>query len=279
MGTTIGQQLRACGRKTLPDRIQVGPAFYRLAQVFKHDFFAATGLYELQKPPKSGHQTPHPRLVLKIARTGDLIGLPLTWLGEWLCSHESDLLEHLATLPGLPKLLTRYGRTGLIYPFIPGVSLDQRPQMPDNFFDNLQKLLENVHQRRVVYLDMNKRGNILLTEKGLPALIDFQIALRIPKRLAGSRRIADGLLRSLAREDLYHLKKHQRRLRPDLMSTEQRALSRRHSRWITLHRVLARPFTQFRRRLLARLYAKGLLCNDASSPPNSETDPKRWRRP
>ncbi len=278
MGTTIGQQLRACGRNTLPDHIKVGRDSYRLEKVFKHDFFAATALYQRLATPNAPH-TPdsHPRLVLKIARNADLLGLPCDWLGEFMAAHEANILNQLQNITQVPSLLTKYGRTGILYPFIPGIALDQKPKVPDNFFDNLHTLLQKIHRQRIVYLDMNKRGNILLTDQQLPALIDFQIAMRIPSRLAGSRRLADWLFNSLAREDLYHFKKHKRRFRPDLMAPDEIDQSRRYTFWIALHRALTRPLTNLRRRLLARLYAKGHLLNDdVASTPHSETDPNRW---
>ena len=284
MEASLGQQLRACGRHGLPPTLTLDRGQYQLVRVFKHDFFAATALYRQTPAPQSnpcpaeGCPPGPTHIVLKQARCCDFLGLPLQWLGAALCRHEWSILCRLRGLKQVPKPLRQHGPTGLIYEYIPGRSLDERPEVPAEFFDRLRELLQLIHQRRVAYIDMNKRGNILVGPDGLPYLIDFQISQHLPARLLGSRRWAAAMLTALTREDHYHLLKHKRRLRPDLMTEDQWQQSHAISSWISLHRLVSRPLTLLRRRILAFLHRADRLVTDPSDRPSPENDPQRWAK-
>jgi serine/threonine protein kinase len=282
MTTGIGNQLRACGRGDLPRFIRVRSHLFRLNKVFKHDFFAATGLYDFIGNHYNDHSvsnkviTVSKQVILKLARRSDFLGIPLAWLGVILCQHEIYILRRLQGLNQIPRLLGKFGKTGLVYEYIPGRSLDERPELPDNFFDRLETLLSDIHSRRIIYLDLNKRGNILIGDDNRPFMIDFQISQHIAERFCGSSRLARFILKTAQKEDFYHLFKHKRRLRRDLMSEEQLRNSRRFSTWISLHRLFARPLTRLRRGVLHYLYKKDRLITDGLENHHSETNPDRW---
>ena len=284
---TIGHQLIACGRKPIPDFIQLGRHQYKRSALFKHDFFAATTLYTFQKThpdtPAQTHKTfsfpddsPPEKIILKIARCSDFLGLPLSWLGRLIRDHEWTVLKKLRGIPGIPVPLNTFENTGFIYTYIEGCSLDSKPKLPDDFFDRLETILRNIHRRHVAYIDLNKRGNILLCPDGKPALIDFQISFCPPFTNALRRPLVGSILKNLQKDDLYHLNKHKRRFRPDLMDPLQIEQSRTLSRRIKIHRKLTRPLTRLRRMLLAWLFKKGHLINKDISGSHPETNPKRW---
>ena len=185
--------------------------------------------------------------------------MPLLWLGELLCSHEVSILSRLSNLRGIPRFLSRYGRTGFIYEYIEGRSIEQGQKLPVDFFDVLLELLTEVHQRDIVYLDMNKRSNILLGSDGQPYLIDFQISLHIDERLSISRHLSLYLRDSLRRADIYHLFKHKHRLCPELLTAQEQLRVPNLSRLIWLHRLAATPLRRLRRALLKYLHTKGLM--------------------
>lgn len=277
MANYLGYQLKATGCEDLPDGLILGGLAYLKLVVFKHDFFAATALYSLPEGRNHPSEIPFPsRIVLKMARTVDFMGLPLTWLGRALCQHEIAMLKRLEGLEGVPRLLGRLGQTGMIYEYIEGCSLDEKPAVPDNYFSELSDLINRIHQRRIAYIDMNKRGNLLLGAQGRPNLIDFQIACYIPPRMLLSRRLTNRVLRRLQKEDLYHLNKHKRRLRKDLLTESELAASRQASLWITAHRTLTRPLTRLRRFLLGYLYRTNRLITGDTSILANESDPSRW---
>jgi serine/threonine protein kinase len=111
--------------------------------------------------------------------------------------------------------------------------------LPAGFLDELEGLLQAVHERGVAYVDLEKPANILLGDDGRPHLVDFQISLRRPA----------SLVRALQAEDRRHLLKHRKRLAPDTLTGAERAAIQQRSLPLRLHRLLTRPYFRLRRRL------------------------------
>ncbi|MCC7425182.1 MAG: hypothetical protein IT428_33345 [Planctomycetaceae bacterium] len=243
--------LRALGADDLPSEIQLPDGLYTHLRTYKHDFFAATGLY----------RGPAGKAILKMGRTAPLLGVPMEWLGRYLADHEFDLYDAVQDLAGVPRCLGRWGRTGFVHVFVEGHPLQRKEQVGDQFFAELSALLADIHRKSIAYVDLEKRENILVGDDGRPYLIDFQISFRWPGR--GIKR--DGLLRLIPEElgefilrrlqdgDRYHLLKHYRRHRPDLLTHEERMASYRGGFFIELHRRVSRPITLLRRAILQRL--------------------------
>lgn len=228
----------------LPATLTCNGVRYERVETFKHDFFAATGLY------RAGAEL----AVAKIGRTTDFLTLPMRWLGAFLAGRESRLYQQLHDLAGVPRFIGRCGRTGFLHAFVPGRPLGREDRVADSFFDELCGLLRILHARHIAYVDLNKRQNILLGDDGRPYLIDFQISLHLPP--TGWRRLwpVRWLLARFQHGDRYHALKHKRRLRPDLLTAEERAIVERVGFWIRLHRWVTRPLTHLRRRTLRRLH-------------------------
>lgn len=245
--------LRALGRRDLPEQFQIAGVPYRLSQTIKHDFFAATGFYR----DASGRT-----VVLKMSRDVDFLGLPLQWLGGWLCRREMRFYSRFADLPNVPALLAKVGKTGFVHDFVRGQPLCKDRPIPDRFFSDLQSLLRELHHRRVAYVDTNKPQNILLGDDGLPHLIDFQISYDLHD--LGNWPWTRWLLRRLQREDLYHILKHKKKLRPDQMTARELALTNQRSWLIRAHRAVTRPYFLFRRQTFKRLRETGQLLSEGS---------------
>ncbi len=227
----------------LPPRVVCSGVEYELVETFKHDFFAATGMY------RGGGQI----VVLKLGRVNDAFSIPLGWIGTFLARREIELYRLSESLPGVPRFIGAVGRNGLMHAFVPGHPLGRREEVSDSFFDELRNLLNELHARHVAYVDLNKRQNILVGDDGRPYLIDFQISLHLPPSGWGAARLVQWLLKRFQRADDYHFLKHKRRLRPDLLTPAEREEVENISIWIKLHRAIARPLTTLRRRTKARL--------------------------
>jgi serine/threonine protein kinase len=278
--------LRALGRDELPARIQVADSHYEHLRTYKHDFFAATGLY-------SG---PGGCVILKVGRTAPLAGVPMEWLGRFLAEHEEVVYQAVHDLPGVPRYLGRWEHTGLIHEYVEGHPLQPRERVDDLFFPRLAALLDALHKRNIAYVDLEKRENIIVDDEGQPHLIDFQISWYWPGRNSGGsdpagdrhgtvpsghvlgagacgfpplagrgRSCRQGLLRLIPDDvgrfllarfqeaDEYHLFKLRRRHQPDSLTADQWANSYRHGLYIGLHRRLFRPVTLLRRHILKLL--------------------------
>jgi len=239
--------LRALGKKgDLPPTIQLGNRLYRHVRTFKHDFFAATGLYA-----HGGHQ-----VVLKAGREAPLWRIPLAWIGHLLSRHEGRLYQTVSSIEGVPPFLGYIGDTALVHEYVPGHPLQKHDQPGDEFFPRLSALLTNIHARGVAYVDLEKRENILLGDDGNPHLIDFQISWHWPANRGGDTSLARLLLRILQQSDRYHLLKHWRRTRPDQLASQAFAASYAPPFWIRWHRTVFRPITVLRRRVLTWLGAR-----------------------
>ena len=129
-----------------------------------------------------------------------------------LLRREAAVLRSLHGIGGFPELLGMdEGR--LTRRFIPGRPLyEARPTDPAFFRDAL-RLLRRLHGQNVVHNDLAKEPNILVTDSGAPAFIDFQVAWA-PRRRGW-------LFRLLAYEDLRHLLKHKRTYCRDRLSARQ----------------------------------------------------------
>ncbi len=245
--------MRALGRTDLPAQFSLDGATYRLERTVKHDFFAATGFY--LAPTGT-------RVVLKMSRTSDFAGVPLLWLGQWLRRREMRFYRKLTDLPNVPALLGAVGQTGFVHAFVPGRPLSKDRPVPDGLFGELHELMHELHRRRLAYVDTNKPENILLGDDGRPHLIDFQISWDLAE--LGDWLINRWWLRRLQAEDLYHILKHQRRLRKDEMSDEDLERSTRKSALIRLHRLVFKPYFLLRRRTFKRLRETGRLLPEGS---------------
>ncbi|MHC4187382.1 MAG: protein kinase family protein [Planctomycetota bacterium] len=110
----------------------------------------------------------------------------------------------------------------------------------------------------MVYLDMNKRNNIIVGTDGKPYLIDFQISLYFDPKPWLFKSIKKHLQNAFQNADLYHLFKHKRRLSPETLRPEEERISRPNS-LIEIHRCIANPYRRIRRKLLDYMRHKGLI--------------------
>lgn len=258
----LNHDMYACGQKGLPETIYCVQQTWHLQHTFKHDFYACTGLYFCRDTNR--------RCVLKISRVQPFFGIPTAYIGRFLRNRELKILRRLNGLDQIPNFLGTFGRNGLIYEYIEGKSLDERPPLPDNFFSQLEKLLDKIHDRNVCYMDMNKRGNILIGKDGRPYLIDFQISLFLPGRFWSRLR------QNFQKADRYHLLKHKRKFRPDLLTEDERKRAKQAGRLIGLHRLIGNPFRKVRRAILRFLYRKNILTPRSHTLSTPENDHRRF---
>jgi hypothetical protein len=236
--------------KDLPAEIQLRGGFYRRVAIFKHDFYAATGLYRLVGEPST--VTGPAQVVLKIYHTDSYFGLPLRWLGRLLCRRETRLCEALAGIEGVPRLLERYGASGLVREFVPGCNLRETPGVDAQFFPRLERILAEVHARGITHNDLSKPENILVKSDGRPVLIDFQIALDTNSRIPLLQTVAHWIRHYLQGVDRYHLCKNHRRARPLDFTAQERAASRRKGIILTMHGWIRVPYRKVRHFVLKR---------------------------
>jgi RIO-like serine/threonine protein kinase len=135
---------------------------------------------------------------LKVRRDGGDWVLKRSRLVPYLARRERAIYRLLAGIGGVPELHPEAGPNWFLHRWIPGRPLSRRAAVPPGFFDDLERLLGQVHARGVAYADLSKRSNVIVGDDGRAYLVDFQIS-------------ATGLAaRWLMREDLFHLAKLRR---------------------------------------------------------------------
>jgi hypothetical protein len=260
-----------------PATVMVGRCAYRLVRVFKHDFFAATCLYEA-----TGAAGPAdiPLVVVKFGRKQVLWGLPLDWYGRWLCRHERGIYRALAGLEGVPRWAGCVDEGTFAIEYVDAQPLDHLPAAPAGFFDRLLDLMGRVHSRGVAYCDANKRSNILVRPDGRCVLVDYQIAIRRRDEWPWPlRTILAALVRYMQRGDIYHLYKHKRRLASQEMTDLELAASRRRGWLHDLHRKLTKPYRRLRRGFLREQYTTGRLESPSANLEDRDQPEKdTWRK-
>ena len=110
-----------------------------------------------------------------------------TW-GRFLIQREFHALDRLHGITGIPQSPFILDTFALGYRYIPGRTLRDTPSelIDASFFKRLEVLVEEMHQRNMVHLDIRNRRNVLITDKGRPTLLDFQSSLnldRMPRNL------------------------------------------------------------------------------------------------
>ncbi len=152
-------------------------------------------------------------------------------IGPLMVRREYRSLVHLQGIEGIPESPFMLDRYALCYRFIPGKTLRfvEARSLTSDFFHALESLVLNIHERNIVHLDVRNRRNILVSDAGRPALIDFQSSfhlMHVPKPL-------HGLLKDI---DLSGVYKNWNMLRPDLLDEERRhhlsAMNRKRNYWI-----------------------------------------------
>ena len=221
-----------------PGKYRFGPLEFRRIDRLKEDFFSCNELLE----DENGRIW-----VLKISRflyVGSVANGPARFLSR----REQRFYARLQGVQGIPELYPVVGANFLLHEFIPGDTLKVRKDVSDEFFDQLAELVRATHARGVASADLSKRANVIVGDDGRPYLIDFQISMGLVPPKGPLARASNAFTRHLMREDLYHVYKHKRYLRPDLLTPEEDEMSRRRSLPNKIHRnVIARPYLAVKR--------------------------------
>lgn len=147
-------------------------------------------------------------------------------LGLWLIHKEWKIYSRLSGIQGIPKAMERIDRFAFSMEFVPGTPLKRGESLPLSFFSDLERILRDIHSRAVFHLDLRHKGNILVSEKGEPFLIDFNSSFSFKEKGLLSRFIFP-ILRWVDYGGLLKLKQ---RVSPSLMKPEELALLKRFNR-------------------------------------------------
>jgi len=153
-----------------------------------------------------------------------------TW-GRFFAKREYLAFAKLQGISGIPKSPFMLDEYAVCYEFISGKTLKDTPSelISDDYFFQLEELVAMMHAGNLVHLDIRNRRNILVTDDGKPALLDFQSCLnleRVPKFL-------HNLLIDIDFSGVY---KNWHKVKPQLLDDKRKArldrLNKRRSLWL-----------------------------------------------
>ncbi|MDA3897445.1 MAG: hypothetical protein PF482_15020 [Desulfobacteraceae bacterium] len=103
-----------------------------------------------------------------------------TW-GRFMAKREFMALQKLKGIAGIAAEAFLLDAYAVCYRFQPGTTLKETASdlINDDYFFQFEHLVKMMHQRNLVHLDIRNRRNILVTDKGQPALLDFQSSLNL----------------------------------------------------------------------------------------------------
>ncbi len=242
----------------VPSNIVIAGAPLRFEKILKQDFFSINILYRDQRGAGQ---------VLKISEFRGPFGYLLRPLAMLMSRREYRMYQRLALIHGVPIPGPRYGSRGFFHEYVKDVTLFELPKghpLPEPFWKNLCSTLECIHQKRIIHLDLHKRGNIILGNDGSAYLLDFQISLPFTTRPGWIGRKLDALFEYLKQEDIYHLYKHKRRFQGDRMTADERRLAQRSATNERFSQFIGEPYRKIKR----LIYPKG----------SNETIWYRWKK-
>jgi hypothetical protein len=227
-----------------PEKTIINDETYYYEKILKDDFFSVNVLYKNDKGR---------RFVLKLSDFRFIFGILFRPFAAMMSSHEYKIYKMVADIEGVPELGPRLGWRGYFHEYIEGKTLhelkDTPEVLPENFFNELKDIVDQVHRRRILYVDMNKKGNIIMSDDGKPFLIDFQISQYFKKRRWILGRLTDKIFNRLIKEDIYHVYKHKKRYQKKLMTEEEMKLAIRSDLIKSYDRFLGGWYRNLKRRI------------------------------
>ena len=170
-----------------------------------------------------------------------LRALPLfkTIIGRRILQREIGIYRHLQGVEGIPEFKGVVDRDAFAVAFVEGQTLSRHlePERLRRALVDLESVIEDIHSRNVVHLDLKQKRNVLVRPDGAVAVVDFQSAIAFKDSA-----LLRGFFSFLKKRDRAGLIKFRGKYCPDLLSPDEVKLYRR-------ERFLARfwPFTALTR--------------------------------
>lgn len=162
---------------------------------------------------------------------------------RFFVNQEYRALSHLHGIHGVASEVHRLSPLTVAYPYVKGTPLANLPKgsVPREFFLRMETLVDAMHARNMVHLDLRNLGNVLRGEDGAPHLIDFQSAFILP------RWTPKWLRRILCNADRSGIYKAWTRRGAEPLDPEREAFLRRANRIRKLWVLRGYPLSKFKR--------------------------------
>ena len=101
-------------------------------------------------------------------------------IGRFLVWRESKAFGRLKDLKGIPRFFRSIEGIALIMEEIQGQNieeLEKETRLPKEFFVELRRLVERIHERGLAHCDLKRAPNILLGYDGKPYIVDWSASI------------------------------------------------------------------------------------------------------
>jgi len=159
------------------------------------------------------------------------------WVAKaFLIKRELEIYRRLGGISGIPRVYGALGKYGFILEYKEGRTLSKfRPnELPKEFFDQLEQIIHQMHQRGIVHCDI-RRKNILVSHQYQPWVIDFNTSFDKGGKYNPVKRFFFPLFCQMDQQAFLKLKSS---LAPSLLTDEEKAclenevLLHRLGRWL-----------------------------------------------
>ena len=101
------------------------------------------------------------------------------FMGRWFVRREHAALREAEGILGIPSNARRFGPYSLGYEFIPATPCAELPEekLPGTFWDDLSRIIDDLHARRIAHGDLKTLENVLVGDDGHVYLIDLTAAV------------------------------------------------------------------------------------------------------
>jgi len=165
---------------------------------------------------------------------------------RFLLRRETGALRRLEKVQGVPGPPVIREKWQLKMPYLGGFNLREKQaaayKFTPSFFEELESLVLEMHSCNIVHLDMRNARNVLVTDEGRPAVIDFQSAI--------STNLMPGFMKRLLFSiDLAAVYKHWHKFCPESLTRERKETFNKMASMRGLWVIKGYPLREFRRRL------------------------------
>ncbi len=147
-----------------------------------------------------------------------------TWfrrlIAPLLVIREVRSLKKLDDVTGVPRLYHVYNRLCFLVESVNGIAASQmqKDTLDNDFFERMNKVLDDVHEKGVTHCDLRSAGNTLITEDHQPWLVDFVASIHQSSRW---NIIGRWIFDQFVEADYGAVLKLKKRLAPELLTKEE----------------------------------------------------------
>lgn len=148
--------------------------------------------------------------------------------GRRVKNREVSIYGRLQGAAGVPRFLGLIDRDAFAIEYVAGQTLARHLEkdLLDRALTDLARVVDGLHERRVVHLDLKQKRNVLVRPDGRVAIIDFESAMHLSDGFFGRAFIA-----VLRKRDRAGVVKFKSKYAPHLLDADEERTARK-ERWL-----------------------------------------------